>query len=195
MGLTRAASRPTVSITASACAAKASFSSIQPMSSSFRPAAFSAAGMASIGPMPMISGGTPRTAKLTKRASGFRPKVLTARSLARISAPAPSLVCELLPAVTEPLAANTGLSRPRPSSEVSGRGPSSISTVRVRVATSPRARSGKRSTTVTGVISSRNCPAAMAASAFWCEASAKASWRSRVTFHCVATFSAVRPMP
>jgi hypothetical protein len=35
MGLTRAGSSPTVSITASACAAKASFSSIQPMSSSF----------------------------------------------------------------------------------------------------------------------------------------------------------------
>jgi hypothetical protein len=34
----------------------------------------------------MISGGTPRAAKLTKRASGFRSNCLTARSLARISA-------------------------------------------------------------------------------------------------------------
>ena len=51
----------------------------------------------------MMWGGTPRLAKLTKRASGFRSNCLTAFSLARISAPAPSLVCELLPAVTEPL--------------------------------------------------------------------------------------------
>ena len=51
----------------------------------------------------MISGGTPRAAKLTKRASGFRSNCLTAFSLARISAPAPSLVCELLPAVTLPI--------------------------------------------------------------------------------------------
>ena len=36
------------------------------------PARCSARGIASIGPMPMISGGTPATAKLTKRASGFR---------------------------------------------------------------------------------------------------------------------------
>jgi hypothetical protein len=68
--------------------------------------------MASIGPMPMISGGTPREAKLTKRASGFRSNCLTAFSEARISAPAPSLVCELLPAVTLPLAANTGAACP-----------------------------------------------------------------------------------
>ena len=38
--------------------------------------------------MPMISGGTPRLAKLTKRASGFRSNCLTAFSLARMSAPA-----------------------------------------------------------------------------------------------------------
>ena len=49
-------------ITASDCAAKASFSSIQSIASCFRPAAFSAAGIASIGPMPMMCGGTPRLA-------------------------------------------------------------------------------------------------------------------------------------
>ena len=58
----------------------------------------------------MISGGTPRMAKLTKRTSGVRLNCLTARSEARINAPAPSDVCELLPAVTLPLAANTGRS-------------------------------------------------------------------------------------
>ncbi len=46
-----------------------------------------------------------------------------------------------------------------------------------------------------GLISSRNSPAAIAAIAFWCEASANASWSSRDTFHSSATFSAVMPMP
>ena len=45
------------------------------------------------------------------------------------------------------------------------------------------------------LISAPNSPAACAASAFWCDASANASWSSRETFHCAATFSAVRPMP
>src|SRR5271156_987914 len=57
--------------------------------------------------MPMISGGTPRTAKLTKRASGVRLNSFSIFSDTTISAPAPSDVCELLPAVTEPLLANT----------------------------------------------------------------------------------------
>ena len=65
-----------------------------------------------------------------------------AASLARISAPAPSLVWLLLPAVTLPLAANTGRSLAKPSSEVSGRAPSSRFTVRERVPVSPVARFG-----------------------------------------------------
>ena len=36
---------------------------------------------------------------------------------------------------------------------------------------------------------------AYAATARRCDSSAKASWSSRDTFHCWATFSAVRPMP
>jgi hypothetical protein len=153
----------------------------------------------------MISGGTPRAAKLTKRASGLRSNCFTAFSLARISAPAPSLVCELLPAVTLPMpvalpvgslaAANTGRSLARPSSEVSGRGPSSSETVRVFAACSPVARFGTRSTTSIGVVSSANSPAACALRARWCDSSANASCASRLTFHCNATFSAVRPMP
>ncbi len=143
----------------------------------------------------MISGATPRLAKLTKRASGFRSNCLMAFSDARISAPAPSLVCELLPAVTLPLAANTGFSLASPSSEVSGRGPSSMLTVRSFVPTSPVARFGKRSITSIGVISAANSPVAIARKAFWCDASANASCASRLTFHCAATFSAVRPMP
>ncbi len=120
---------------------------------------------------------------------------MSAASLTRISAPAPSLVCELLPAVTEPRAANTVRSLARPSSVVSGRAPSSRVIVRVRVDTSALARSTLRSVTSTGVISSLNSPFCMAITARWCDCSAKASCASRETFHCCATFSAVRPMP
>ena len=91
-------------ITASACTAKASFSSITSMSSSLRPASASALGIATTGPMPMISGGTPPAAKLTKRAIGFRPSSRALRSDITSAAAAPSLVCEELPAVTVPLA-------------------------------------------------------------------------------------------
>ena len=119
-----------------------------------------------MGPMPITSGATPREAKLTKRARGLRLKRLMAVSLARISAPAPSLVCELLPAVTLPLAANTGRNFANPSSDVSGRAPSSMFTVRVFTFTSPVAKLGKRSSTSTAVISLANSPAAMARKAF-----------------------------
>ena len=60
-------------ITASDCAAKASLSSIQSSWSRRMPASLSARGIASLGPMPMISGGTPATAAPTKRASGVKP--------------------------------------------------------------------------------------------------------------------------
>src|SRR5690606_11532590 len=59
MGLTTASSRPRSRITARAWAANSSFSSIQPIWSNVSPAFLMAAGMASLGPMPMISGGTP----------------------------------------------------------------------------------------------------------------------------------------
>ena len=52
-------------------------------------------------------------------------------------AAAPSDICELLPAVTEPRAANTGLSLPSLSAAASGRGPSSCSTRRSVMRTVP----------------------------------------------------------
>ena len=118
-----------------------------------------------------------------------------AASLAKIKAPAPSLVCELLPAVTEPRAENTVRNLPKPSKVVSGRAPSSKLMVRSLTETCAESRSTRRSCTVTGVISSLNSPACMAATARACDCTAKASWSSRETFHCCATFSAVRPMP
>ncbi|MDT4849850.1 hypothetical protein FQZ97_839840 [compost metagenome] len=120
---------------------------------------------------------------------------MSAASLTRISAPAPSLVCELLPAVTEPRAANTVRSLASPSMDVSGRAPSSRLTVRVVVLTSAVSRFTLRSVTSTGVISSVNSPFFMASTARWCDCTANASCASRDTFHCWATFSAVRPMP
>ncbi len=95
---------PASRITASACTANASFNSITPMSSSFNPASFSAFGIATTGPMPMISGGTPPTAKLTKRAIGFSPSSRAFFSDITSAAAAPSLVCDELPAVTVPAA-------------------------------------------------------------------------------------------
>ena len=85
-------------------------------------------GMALTGPMPMISGGTPATEYPRKRPMGVRLKRLSAL-LATTTAPAPSDICELLPAVTDPLAANTGFSFERLPS-VPGRGPSSRSRCR-----------------------------------------------------------------
>ena len=63
------------------------------------------------------------------------------------------------------------------------------------VPAAPLARFGTRSTMSTGVVSLSNSPAACPAMAFWCGARANSSCASRVTFHCVATFSAVGPMP
>jgi len=48
--------------------------------------------------------------------------------------------------------------------------------------------------TVTGAISSLNLPAFWAASALFCEATAKASCSSRLIWNLVAMFSAVVPM-
>src|SRR6185437_2411087 len=72
-GLTLSGSRPRSLMTARDCAAKASLSSIQSSRSCLMPVALSAFGMASFGPMPMISGGTPATENPTKRASGVKP--------------------------------------------------------------------------------------------------------------------------
>ena len=70
---TRAGSMASASITATAWLAKASLSSITSMSPIVRPARASTLRVASIGPMPMISGSHPETAKARIDASGSRP--------------------------------------------------------------------------------------------------------------------------
>ena len=61
-GFTLAGSSPSWRATARAWAAKASLSSIQSRASCAMPAALRARGIASTGPMPITSGGTPATA-------------------------------------------------------------------------------------------------------------------------------------
>ena len=100
----------------------------------------------------------------------------------RTTAAAPSLVCDELPAVTLPLAWKAGLSLASASSEVSRRGPSSVSTSRLRRRPARRPTAGAASTTSasTGTISSAKRPASMAAIALRWLSSAKASCASRV---------------
>ena len=98
-----------------------------------------------------------------------------------MTAAAPSLSGQALPAVTVPPSRNTGFRLDRPSSVVPGRGPSSL------VTTVPSGR-------VTGMISRSKNPFSWDSTARVCERSANSSISSRVTFSYSATFSAVWPM-
>ena len=82
-----------------------------------------------MGPTPMMRGSTPALAQFTKRAKGFRPSSFTIFSPITITKAAPSLVCELLPAVTIPFTAKAGFSFAKPSKVVSLLTPSSVSTI------------------------------------------------------------------
>src|SRR5580698_1001510 len=99
---TLAGSRPSSRTTLSDWAAKASLLSIRSRSETFQPAFSSAFWVAGIGPVPMISGGTPACAHEAMRASGFRPRRLASPAVISTSAAAPSLRPEALAAVTVP---------------------------------------------------------------------------------------------
>lgn len=62
------------------------------MSSRDLPVTLSKFLIAGTGPIPIILGSTPMIEYPIKRANGFNPSVLTASSLARITAPAPSQI-------------------------------------------------------------------------------------------------------
>ena len=79
-----------------------------------------------------------------------------------MTAEAPSLVCEELPAVTVPLTWKAGRSLANASIEVSRRGPSSVSKTISRMFAAPSTRR-----TVRGTISSLKRPASIAAMARW----------------------------
>ena len=76
-----------------------------------------------------FAGGTPALAMPRTRARGLTPSHSAAASVARMSATAPSLTPDALPAVTVPGLRTIGLNFARPSSVVSGRGCSSFSTL------------------------------------------------------------------
>src|SRR3569623_118421 len=107
--------------------------------------------------MPMLRGGTAADAMPRMRARGVSPCAFAAASDATMSAAAPSLTPEALPAVTVPGLRNGVLSLASCSSVVSGRGCSSASIV----TTSPL-----RPATSTGTISPLKKPAAIARHGF-----------------------------
>src|SRR5450755_3611396 len=116
------------------------------------PANDSARREAATGPRPMISGESADTAVETIRPSGVTPSSAALVSDMMMTAAAPSLSAQQLPAVTVPSGRNDGLSAASFSSVVPGRGPSSADTV-------------LPSGSVTGVISRDQNPPAMAFSA------------------------------
>ena len=119
----------------------------------------------------MIAGSTPATAVEMTRASGLRPSSRARDASTSSTADAPSLIPELLPAVTVPPSRNAGRSFASASADVSARGCSSRETT---------IGSPFRWGTVIGTIWPSNRPASIAATAFCWDASANASWRSRV---------------
>jgi hypothetical protein len=106
-------------------AANASLISTMSMSCIVIPVALSRAWIAGIGPRPMISGRIAATVEAMIRALGVKPRLAALSADMTSTAAAPSLSGHELPAVTVPLAANTGFSAPRTSIVVPGRGPSS----------------------------------------------------------------------
>ena len=139
---------------ASACAAKASFSSIRSSVATPSPARASALRVAGTGPMPMTLGSTPATAVATMRASGRQPSASAALRRRPGSAAAPSLMPLELPAVTVPPSRKAGGSL----AELLRRDPGP----RVLVAVDDVGLALARGIS-TGTISSAKTPAAMAA--------------------------------
>ena len=167
------------------CVAKASLISTEPRSPTDQPARSRTFSDAGTGPRPMISGARPAEAPSTTRARAVRPYLVTARSLATITAEAPSLSEDELPAVTTEPPFTTGRSLASTSVVEPSRGPSSVSTT----VTAPL-----RPLTSTGTISSVKCPAAMAASALRWDSAANSSASSREMPSTRATSSAVSGM-
>src|SRR6266850_2264730 len=118
-------SQPIWRFTAIACEANASLISIRSRSFGSQPARASVRFDAGTGPMPMYFGSTPAEANALMRAKGLRPSSRTFLAEARITAAAPSLMPDALPAVTVPFLSNAGLRPFIPSSVAPWRGYSS----------------------------------------------------------------------
>lgn len=85
-------------------------------------------GIATTGPIPITSGGTPPTAKLNILPSIGNPCALAKDLLASITTAAPSVTYEEFPAVVLPPFLKAGFSFPSPATVVSALTPSSVST-------------------------------------------------------------------
>ena len=110
-----------------------------------------------------------------------------------ITAAAPSLVCDELPAVTLPVAWNAGFSLASASGDVSRRGPSSVSMRLGAAGARPTAGAASTIAASTATISSAKRPASIAATALRWLSRAKASCASRLIFDARAWFSATSP--
>ena len=141
----------------------------------------------------MTSGATPAVANDTSRPSGSRPSRAARSPSITTMAAAPSLICELFPAVTVPVGSKAGRRPAMRDSSVSRRIPSSAS--KRTISRWGRPSSTTVRSTSTGTISSRNQPASWAVAARWWLRSPQASWASRSTPSRRATSSPVRPMP
>jgi len=80
--------------------------------------------------MPIMRGCTPALAQFTNLPIGVSPNSFIIFSLITITKAAPSLVCELLPAVTVPFTANADFNFESASKLVSALTPSSVSTIK-----------------------------------------------------------------
>jgi hypothetical protein len=135
-------------ITANACAANASLSSIRSMSDSASPALPRAAAVAGTGPIPMTFGGTPATPQETSRRYGRRPRSAAFSGVVTMHIDAASFWPLELPAVTVDSGSclpRMGLSLLSDSTEVSARGCSSVS-----IRSSPLADPGRSALPASG---------------------------------------------
>ena len=166
-------------------AAKASLISTTSNCSNFMPVFARSFLTAGTGPMPMIFGSTPATPQSIILASGFKFRRLASSSDARTVAEAPSVMPDEFPAVMVPVFTNTGESLAMSSKDASIRICSSESSCFVSPFF-PR--------TATGINSSPNRFARVAAVAFCWLRSAYWSCSSRVILYKLARFFAVSPI-
>ncbi len=142
--------------------------------------------MASIGPVSINTGSVPTRQWSTMRARAVTPSSAARSADIRRSAPAPSEICDDVPAVWMPSSRATGFSAASASRLVE-RGTSSIAIVRVPETLPFSSTTGAS----TGTIWSSNRPCSSAAAARSWERRPKASASSRVIDH----FSAIRSAP
>ena len=179
---------------ASTTEANASLTSKWSMSPTLRPLRSRALAVAGIGPVSMRTGSTPASAKVWNRARGVRPSSAAFSADMISAADAPSVICELLPAVTLPSGTKAGFSLASVSMVVPGRMPSS----RVTISPSSTLISPVSLSLIletTGMISLSKRPSAVALSASSWERTPKASRSSRLRSFSLAMISAETPWP